>query len=195
MKVVAFSGSARKGGNTALLLRTVLAELEKEGVETELIELAGQELRGCVACYECFKKKDGYCAYSALKNDGINGYLDKMKEADGILLGSPTYFADVSTEMKALIDRCGMVSRANGDLFKRKAGAAVVAARRAGAIHVFDSINHFFLIGQMIVVGSNYWNIGMGREKEEVTKDEEGMQTMRILGQNMAWLLQKTEGR
>jgi multimeric flavodoxin WrbA len=116
-----------------------------------------------------------------------------MKGADAILLGSPTYFADVSSEMKALMDRCGMVSRANGDLFKRKLGAAVVAARRAGAIHVFDSINHFFLIGQMIVVGSNYWNIGMGREKEEVAKDEEGMQTMRVLGQNMAWLLKKMQ--
>jgi multimeric flavodoxin WrbA len=194
MKVVAFSGSARKNGNTALLLKTVLAELEKEGAQTELIELSGQGLRGCVACYECFKNKDGLCAYSTAQQDNLNSYLEKMKEADGILLGSPTYFANVSTEMKALMDRCGMVSRANGDLFKRKAGAAVVAARRAGAIHVFDSINHFFLIGQMIVVGSNYWNIGMGREKEEVAKDEEGMQTMRVLGQNMAWLLQKIEG-
>jgi multimeric flavodoxin WrbA len=191
MKVVAFSGSARKDGNTALLLKTVLAELAAAGVETELVELAGQEIRGCIACYECFKKKDGYCAYSTVQKDCINDCLDKMKGADAILLGSPTYFADVSPEMKALMDRCGMVSRANGDLFKRKLGAAVVAARRAGAIHVFDSMNHFFLIGQMIVVGSNYWNIGMGREKEEVAKDEEGMQTMRILGQNVAWLLEK----
>ncbi|MCX5871243.1 MAG: flavodoxin family protein [Deltaproteobacteria bacterium] len=191
MKVVAFSGSARKDGNTAFLLKAVLAELEAAGVETELVELAGQEVRGCIACYECFKRKDGYCAYSTVQKDCINDCLDKMKGADAILLGSPTYFADVSPEMKALMDRCGMVSRANGDLFKRKLGAAVVAARRAGAIHVFDSINHFFLIGQMIVVGSNYWNIGMGREKEEVAKDEEGMQTMRILGQNMAWLLNK----
>ena len=190
MKVVAFSGSARKDGNTALLLKTVLVELEAAGVETELVQLAGQETRGCIACYECFKRKDGYCA---VQKDNINDYLDKMKGADAILLGSPTYFADVSSEMKALMDRCGMVSRANGDLFKRKLGAAVVAARRAGAIHVFDSINHFFLIGQMIVVGSNYWNIGMGREKEEVAKDEEGMQTMRVLGQNMAWLLKKLE--
>jgi multimeric flavodoxin WrbA len=191
MKVVAFCGSARKAGNTELLLNTVLTELAAVGIEIELVQLAGQELRGCIACYECFKNKDGYCAYSAVKKDRINDYLDKMKGADAILLGSPTYFADVSTEMKALMDRCGMVSRANGDLFKRKLGAAVVAARRAGAIHVFDTMNHFFLIGQMIVVGSNYWNIGMGREKEEVAKDEEGMQTMRVLGQNMAWLLKK----
>jgi multimeric flavodoxin WrbA len=190
MKVVAFSGSARKEGNTAFLLKAVLAELEAAGIETELVQLAGQEIHGCIACYECFEKKDGYCAVT---KDCINDCLDKMKGADAILLGSPTYFADVSSEMKALMDRCGMVSRANGDLFKRKLGAAVVAARRAGAIHVFDSMNHFFLIGQMIVVGSNYWNIGMGREKEEVAKDEEGMQTMRVLGQNMAWLLNKLD--
>jgi multimeric flavodoxin WrbA len=132
---------------------------------------------------------------STVEKDGINDYLDKMKGADAILLGSPTYFADVSSEMKALMDRCGMVGRANPELFRRKLGAAVVAARRAGAIHVFDTLNHFFLIGQMIVVGSSYWNIGMGREKEEVAKDEEGMQTMRVLGQNMAWLLQVMEGK
>jgi len=188
MKVVAFSGSARKDGNTALLLRTALAEMESEGIETELVQLAGIKIHGCIACYQCFKRKDTRCA---VDNDCINDCLDKMKEADAILLGSPTYFADVSTEMKALMDRCGMVSRANDDLFKRKLGAAVVAARRAGAIHVFDTINHFFLIGQMIVVGSNYWNIGMGREKEEVAKDEEGMNTMKVLGQNMAWALKK----
>jgi multimeric flavodoxin WrbA len=195
MKVVAFNGSARKDGNTALLLKTVLAELETAGVETEMVQLAGSKLRGCIACYECFKNKDGHCALSTVEKDGINDYLDKMKGADAILLGSPTYFADVSSEMKALMDRCGMVGRENPELFRRKLGAAVVAARRAGAIHVFDTLNHFFLIGQMIVVGSSYWNIGMGREKEEVAKDEEGMQTMRVLGQNMAWLLQVMEGK
>ncbi len=188
MKVVAFSGSARKDGNTALLLKTVLAELEAAGIETELVQLAGKEIHGCIACYQCFKRKDGRCA---VEKDVANECLEKMKEADGILLGSPTYFADVSTEMKALMDRCGMVSRANNDLFKRKLGAAVVAARRAGAMHVFDTMNHFFLIGQMIVVGSDYWNIGMGREKEEVAKDEEGMNTMKVLGQNMAWAMEK----
>jgi multimeric flavodoxin WrbA len=188
MKVVAFSGSARKDGNTALLLKTVLAALEAEGIDTELVQLSGKKIKGCIACYKCFENKDGCCA---VDNDCINDCLDKMKGADAILLGSPTYFADVSTEMKALMDRCGMVSRANDDMFKRKLGAGVVAARRAGAIHVFDSINHFFLIGQMIVIGSNYWNIGMGREKEEVAKDEEGMNTMKVLGENMAWALKK----
>ncbi len=190
MKVVAFSGSARKNGNTALLLNTALAEMEAEGIETELVQLAGKEIHGCYACYQCFKRKDSRCA---VEKDCINECLDKMKEADAILLGSPTYFADVSAEMKALMDRCGMVSRANDDMFKRKLGAAVVAARRAGAMHVFDTMNHFFLIGQMIVVGSNYWNIGMGREKEEVAKDEEGMNTMKVLGRNMAWTLKRLQ--
>lgn len=188
MKVVAFCGSARKDGNTALLLKTVLEPLAEAGVETELVELSGSNIRGCKACMVCFKEKDGTCV---VKNDIVNECIAKMSAADGIILGSPTYFTDVSTEMKALIDRCGMVSRANGDMYKRKLGAAVVAVRRAGAIHAFDTMNHFFLIGQMIIVGSSYWNIGIGREKGEVAGDEEGMQTMRQLGENMAWLLEK----
>ena len=188
MKVVAFNGSARRDGNTTMLLNTVLAELEQDGVETELVQLAGTNIRGCIACYKCFTKKNGRCA---VEKDCINECLEKMQGADAILLGSPTYFADVSTEMKALMDRCGMVSRANDDMLKRKLGAAVVAVRRAGAIHVFDSMNHFFLIGQMIVIGSSYWNIGIGREKEDVAKDEEGMNTMRVLGKNISWALDK----
>lgn len=188
MKVVAFSGSARKGGNTAKLLQTVLDELSNQGVDTELVELAGKSVPGCTACFKCFKNKNSRCA---VEGDVINDCLAKMIESDGILLGSPTYFADVSAGMKALIERCGMVSRANGDLFRRKAGAGVVAVRRAGAYQVFNSLNAFFLIGQMIVVGSSYWNIGIGREPGEVAGDEEGMRTMHDLGRNMAWLLEK----
>jgi len=186
MKVVAICGSARKKGNTKLLLNTVLEPLAEAGAETELVELAGSHIRGCKACFICFKEKDGTCA---IKKDIVNDCIAKMTAADAIILGSPTYFADVSTEMKALIDRSGMVGRANGDMYKRKLGAAVVAVRRAGAIHAFDTMNHFFLIGQMIIVGSSYWNIGIGREKGEVAADEEGMKTMRQLGDNMAWLL------
>jgi len=186
MKVVAFNGSARKGGNTARLLNTVLEELAGMGIETELVELAGKPISGCIACYQCFKNKNNRCA---VDNDLINECLEKMIAADGIILGSPTYFADLSAGMKALIERCGMVSRANGDLFQRKAGAGVVAVRRAGAYQVFNSLNAFFLIGQMIVVGSSYWNIGIGREPGEVANDQEGMKTMRDLGRNMAWLL------
>jgi multimeric flavodoxin WrbA len=188
MKVVAICASARKNGNTALLLRTALAELEREGIETELVELAGQRLRGCTACLKCRARKDRRCS---ITDDPVNDCIAKMDAAEGMLLGSPTYFADVSAEMKALIDRSGYVSRNNGDMFKRKVGAAVIAVRRAGAIHAFDTINHFFTIGQMIVPGASYWNVGIGREVGEVAQDAEGLDTMRSLGQNMAWLLQK----
>ena len=188
MKVVAFNGSARKDGNTAILIGYVLRELEAEGIETEMVQLSGSRIHGCIACMKCFENKDLRCS---VKDDIANDCIEKMLAADGIILGSPTYFANVSTEMKALIDRAGMVSRANSDMLARKVGAAVVAARRAGAIPVFNSINHFFFIGQMIVPGSSYWNLGMGRQKGEVEKDEEGIQTMKNLGRNMAWLLKK----
>jgi len=191
VKVVAFNGSARREGNTALLLSTVLAELAAEGIDTEIYHLAGKPIQGCIACFQCFKNKDRRCAVA---KDIVNECVEKMAGADGILLGSPTYFADVSASMKALIERCGMVGRANGDLYRRKVGAGVVAVRRAGAYHVFSSLNAFFLIGQMIVCGSSYWNIGRGREPGEVAGDEEGMKTMRDLGRNMAWLLKRVNG-
>ena len=188
MKVVAFNGSARKGGNTAMLLKAVLGELEAEGIETELVELAGRNIRGCIACAGCFKKKNRRCV---VELDEVNDFIAKMDEADGILLGSPTYFADVTAEMKALIDRAGFVIRANDHMLRRKVGAAVVAVRRGGSIHAFDTMNHFFLISQMIVPGSIYWNMGVGYSKGEVADDEEGLETMKTLGQNMAWLLKK----
>ena len=191
MKVVGINGSPRKGGNTSILVNTVLAELEKNGIETEFVQLGGKKIQGCKACFKCWKNKDGRCA---VDNDVFNECMGKMTEADGIVLGSPTYFADVSAEMKALIDRAGFVSMANGRSFKRKVGAAVVAVRRAGSIHVFDTINHLFFISEMIVPGSIYWNLGMGLDKGDVNKDEEGMKTMKVLGENMAWLMQKTHG-
>jgi len=188
MKVVAFNGSARKDGNTAILVREVFSELEKEGIETELVQLAGKPIRGCTACGQCYKNKNQRCV---IENDVANDCIEKMRAADGIILGSPTYFADVTTEMKALIDRAGFVARANDDMLKRKVGAAVVAMRRAGSIHAFDTINHFFLIGQMIIPGSIYWNMGLGRAKGEVEQDEEGLQIMHALGRNIAWLLKR----
>ncbi|MBA4388288.1 MAG: flavodoxin family protein [Verrucomicrobia bacterium] len=188
MKVVAFNGSPRKDGNTSLLIHHVFDALNSHGIDTELIQVGGTLLRGCTACYQCFANKNGQCIQ---KNDILNECVEKMQHADGIILGSPTYFADITSETKALIDRAGFVSRANGNLLKRKVGASVIAVRRAGAIHAFDSINHFFLISEMIVCGSNYWNIGMGREKGEVEKDEEGVGTMKVLGENMAWLMKK----
>jgi len=188
MKVVAFNGSARKDGNTAILLNHVLKVLESEGIETELVQLAGEQIHGCTACGVCMKVKNKQCK---IVNDNINLYIEKMTAADGILLGSPTYFSMMSPEMKALIDRTGFVARANSDLFKRKVGAAVVAVRRAGGIPTFDAINHFFLITQMIVPGSSYWNVGIGLNKGDVEKDEEGIKTMEDLGKNMAWLIKK----
>ncbi len=191
LNIVAFNGSARKGGNTRVMLEAVLQPLQEAGAQTELIELAGTNPKGCRACFVCIKKKDGSCA---IKDDVVNQCVDKMAGADAIILGSPTYFADVTTEMKALIDRCGMVGRANGHLYRRKVGAAVAVARRAGEIHAFDTMNHFFQINHMIVVGSSYWNIGLGREKGEVANDQEGMKTMADLGDNIAWLLGKIKG-
>jgi multimeric flavodoxin WrbA len=188
MKVIAFNGSARKDGNTAILLNTVLDELKAAGIETELYQLSGKPIQGCIACMKCFENKNKRCA---VEKDIVNECIAKMVEADGILLGSPTYFADVTASMKALIERAGMVGRANSDLYQRKVGAGVVAARRAGAIQVFNSLNAFFLIGQMIVPGSSYWNMAHGRLPGEVAKDEEGMKTMKQLGQNMAWLMKQ----
>lgn len=190
IKVVAFNGSARKGGNTTILLNYVLKELEHEGIETELVEMSGAKIHGCLACRECSKRRDGRCGQT---NDMGNTYIEKMTQADGILLGSPTYVADVTPEIKALIDRASLVSMSNGGMFRRKVGAAVVAVRRAGGIHAFDALNHFFLINQLIVPGSSYWNIGIGREIGDVEKDEEGIRTMKTLGQNMAWLLKKVK--
>jgi multimeric flavodoxin WrbA len=164
---------------------------KKEGIETDLVQLAGQPIHGCIGCGACGKNQDQRCA---VRNDVVNDCIAKMAVADGIILASPVYFADVSPELKALIDRSGMVAKSNGYVFKRKVGAAVVAVRRGGAIHAFDTINHFFTIEQMIIPGASYWNVGIGRESGAVEKDEEGMQTMSILGENMAWLLKKLVG-
>ena len=191
IKVIAFNGSPRGDGNTSILIKCVLKQLEKQGIETECIQIGGQLLRGCTACFKCAENKDGKCA---VRSDSINEYIEKIIEADGVIIGSPTYFADLTSETKAFIDRVGFVSRVNNNFLAKKAGAVVVAVRRAGAIHVFDSINHFFLINNMIVPGSSYWNIGIGREKGDVETDEEGIKTMEALGENMAWLLKKIKG-
>lgn len=188
MKVVAFNGSAREGGNTSLLLKTVLAQLESRGIDTELVELAHAKITPCKACGKCRKKPTGNCP--AIKDD-VTAYIDSMRKADGILLGSPVYFADVTPQMKALIDRAGYVARGNDHMFARKVGASVVAVRRAGAIHALDTMNHFFLISQMVVPGSSYWNLGVGGPRGEVDNDAEGMATMRDLGENMAWVLKR----
>jgi multimeric flavodoxin WrbA len=191
MKVFAINGSARSKGNTKILIEKVFEPLKAEGIETEILSLAGKTIHGCRACYNCFSAETHRCTFD---NDVVNECIGKMLEADGIILASPTYFADISAELKAVIDRAGLVAKANGDLLARKVGAAVVAVRRGGSIHAYDSINHFFGINQMIVPGSCYWNMGIGREVGEVEGDEEGMKTMTVLGENMAWLLKKING-
>jgi multimeric flavodoxin WrbA len=191
MKVVAFNGSPHPEGNTALLINTVLDRLQHYEIQTELVQLAGNPVRGCCACMQCRNNHVPHCVFTS---DNINDCIAKMIEADGIIIGSPTYFANLTTETKALIDRAGYVTRGNGHLLKRKVGAAIVVARRAGAINVFNAINDFFLINEMIVPGSNYWNLGLGREPGDVANDSEGTKTMETLGDNLAWLLRKITG-
>ena len=188
MNVIAINASARKDGNTAILLNTVAEELKAEGIETEFIQLGGKNIKGCRACYKCFEKQDKRCVVGT---DMLNDIIDKMLTADGILLGSPTYFSDVAANMRAVIERVGFVSRANDYMLKRKVGAAVVAVRRAGAILAFIGMNLFIHYMQMVMPGSSYWSIGVGRDIGDVLKDTEGLKTMKDLGQNMAWLMKK----
>ena len=188
IKVAAFNGSPRKNSNTKILIKCVLDKLEEEEIKTELFHLSGNIKSGCTACLKCREKLDKRCV---IDTDRLNEYLEKMLEADGIIIGSPTYFATLNTETKAFIDRAGYVSKGNGGLLKRKAGAAVVSVRRAGALNVFQAINNFYLISGMIVPGSIYWNLGMGKEEGDVEQDKEGLDTMETLGENMAWLLKK----
>jgi len=189
MKVIAFNGSGRKDGNTYILLKAVLDELQTQGLETELIQMAERSpIQGCIACHRCMELRNMKCA---VDTDPFNEYFEKICRADGILLGSPVYFSDITAGMKALIERCGFVARANGNVLRRKVGAGVIAVRRAGSNHALSSINYLFLISEMIIPGSSYWNMGFGRDAGEVAKDAEGLETMKTLGRNMAWLLKK----
>jgi len=188
IKVVLFNGSPREKGNTYHCLKMVMNELEKENIECELIWLGLKGLKPCRECYSCADNQDKKCV---MDDDRLNEYLGKMLESDGIVIGSPTFFSNVSSQTKALIDRAGIVSKVNDDILAKKVGAAVVAVRRGGAISVFDAINYFFLVNQMIVPGSSYWNLAIGLEPGDVENDEEGVGTFENLGKNMAWLLKK----
>jgi len=186
--VLAVNGSPRHGGNTAHMLETVLSVCKDAGFETELYQAGAQTVRGCLACSSCFKKHPGRC----ITDDWMNDLYAKMKEADAIVLGSPTYFSDLTPEMKAIIDRCGYLAKSEDNSLSRKIGAAVSAVRRAGGIHTLNSIQHFFLISDMIVVGSSYWNMSLALAIGDYEKDEEGMDTITRLGENIVWLLNKT---
>jgi len=189
MKVVAFNGSPRVNGNTSQSLKFVLAELESEGIETEFVQLGGRKVFGCLACGKCREVKDNRCAR---KDDEMNSFIQKIEEADGILIGSPTYFSNVSSEVKALIDRCGYVSGSNdGVILRGKVAAGVVSARRAGSTFAYSAINLFFGKCETIICTSNYWNMTLSRDPGDVQNDAEGIKTFQLLGKNMAKLLKQ----
>ena len=183
MKVLAINGSSKSNGNTATALMVVLHELEQEGIATELVTIGQKAIRGCLACGQCRVQQNGRCA---IDGDEVNAVIPRLIDADGILLGSPVYYSGVNGTMKSFLDRAFFTAGAS---MRHKVGASVVAVRRSGGTATFDQLNKFFLISQMYVVGSNYWNIIHGRDPGEVSQDAEGMQVMRVLGQNMAWLL------
>ena len=186
MKVTAFNGSPRKKGNTASSLMTVMAELEKQGIETELIHVGKEKIQGCLACHTCVKKQNQECV---IDDDPVNDWIQKIKESDGILLGSPVYFSGVNGTMKSFLDRAFFVSSVNNNLFRHKVGASVAAVRRSGGLPVMNSLNHYILYSEMMMPSSNYWNVAHGLAPGEVEQDGEGKQIMTVLGQNMAWLL------
>ncbi|GAB6138646.1 flavodoxin family protein [Halanaerobaculum tunisiense] len=192
MKVVAFNGSGRKTGNTNYALEIVGDELEKEGIEVEFIQVGNKNVRGCASCFHCMENKTGQCV---IKEDKVNEWIAKIKEADGIILGSPTYYGNISGTMKNFLDRAffSMEYGSEEPILKYKVGAAVVAVRRSGGFNTYNALNDYFLGSEMIVPGSSYWNIIHGMMLGEAKEDEEGKQTMRVLGQNMAYLLKMKE--
>jgi multimeric flavodoxin WrbA len=187
-KVVAINGSPRRNGNTSILVRHIMEELLKEGITTEEVNLGGRVARGCTACMECRETQDGHCAFN---DDIINTCIDKMVEADGIILGSPVYFLDVTAEMKGFIDRAGLVAMVNRDLFLRKVGVPVTVMRRAGAITTLNTMMNFMVYSGMIIPGKPV--TGVGNEIGAVNKDEEGIRRAHDTGKNMAWLLKALE--
>ncbi len=189
MRVLALNASPHREGNTRLLLDVVGEALSAEGIAYQVEHIGHQSYRGCTACFACYERRDRRCALGG--DDGMNEVIAAADAADAVVMGSPVYFADVTPALKAVIDRLGMTAKANGDMLRRKAGCGVLAVRRGGAVHAFDTINHFFFISQMIVPGSSYWNFGVGLRPGDVAQDQEGLRTMRDLGANLAWLLQR----
>lgn len=190
MKVLAFNGSSRRHGNTAGSLNTVIAELETDGIETEIIHVGKENIHGCVACFTCAKKKNERCAF---EDDPVNEWIQKMKAADGILLGSPVHFSGVAGAMKCFLDRAFFVISVNNGMMRHKVGAAVAAVRRSGGVCTMDSLNHYLLYSEMMIPGSNYWNVAYGMNPGEMEQDGEGKQIMSVLGKNMAWLMKLIE--
>lgn len=190
MKVVAFNGSPKPNGNTFHALQLVCAELEKQGIETEIITVGNKKISGCLACNKCVKNRDEQCS---VKSDPVNEWIRKMKDADGILLGSPVHFASMSGNMKSFLDRAFYVSGVNRSMFRHKVGASVVAVRRSGGLPAFNDLNHFLNYSEMMIPTSNYWNVIHGAAPGEVLNDPEGVQNMQVLGRNMAYLMKLIE--
>ncbi len=189
IKVVAFNGSPRPKGNTYHSINIVLDTLAAEGIQGELVQLGGSGVSGCKACYKCLQTKNKRCAQTG---DEMNNFIKKALEADGIIIGSPVYFSNVTTEVKAFIDRCGFVAKANDNMLKGKLGAAVISVRRMGGTFAYSAINFFFGISEMIIPCSSYWNVGLGLMPGDVLNDQEGIDTFKTLGRNMAQLLKQT---
>lgn len=190
MKVVAFNGSPRKEGNTYEALKIVCEQLEAKGIETEIVQVGINNIRACIACGQCAKNKNEACS---MKSDEVNDWIQKMKKADGILLGSPVHYASMAANMKSFLDRAFYVSGVNNYMFRHKVGASVVAVRRSGGLPTFNELNNYLNYSEMLLATSNYWNVIHGTMPGEVHQDEEGVQIMRILGRNMAYLLELRE--
>jgi multimeric flavodoxin WrbA len=182
MKVVGIVGSARPGGNTEILTRVALEEIQKEGLETELISLAGKKIEPCDGCRRCLKT--GKCHIK----DDFESVFTKMKEADGVILATPVYFGAATPQMVSLISR---FYATRGKPLRNKVGGPIVVARRAGHNFTLAQLMFFFMISEMIVPGSSYWNVAFGRSKGEVLKDEEGIETIKNFGRRLVWLLKK----
>lgn len=189
MKVVAFNGSPKKEGNTYLAIKIVANELEKEGIEVEIIHVGDKNIRGCLACNMCAKNKNERCAI----DDEVNDWIQKIKNADGVIFASPVHYASIAATMKAFLDRAFYVASSNGGLFRHKVGAALVTVRRSGGVTTFNQLNNYLNYAEMLIPTTNYWNVIHGASPGEVMQDEEGIQIMRVLGKNMAWLLKLVE--
>ncbi len=190
MKVIAINGSPNSEGNTYHTLKIVTDQLEKSGIETEIVQVGNKLIRGCMHCNKCAKNQDQKCAMS---NDVVNEYLEKMIEADGIILGSPVHFSGVGGTMKSFLDRAFYVAAVNPSLLQHKIGASVVSVRRSGGIPTMEQLNNFLNYSEMLIATSNYWTVAHGWRPGEINQDAEGVQIMEVLGKNMAYMLKLKE--
>lgn len=191
MKVLGISGSPRSGGNTEILIKLALEQMAQEGFETDFLPLAGLNIKPCTACGGCAKSEKPECVQP---DPDFKGVVERFMAADAVIVGSPVYFGSATPQTMALLDRVGYVSRRHGNFLRRKSGAAVAVGRRAGQNFTFAQINYFFLISEMIVPGSTYWNVGLALDKGDINQDQEALETIGNLTTNMAWFMKKLAG-